>query len=131
MITLTANGTQLELDRDLWWSDEFAWSATARNVERSVTGAMIVDVAAKIGGRPITLKPPTDNSAWMLTSVVRQLQAWEALPGLQLTLSLRGEVYAVIFNDQGVTADPVRFVANPVPGGIGDWHRVTLRLLTV
>lgn len=133
-ITLSDGITILTLDPDLRWTDEFAWGRIEQATERSIGGALIVDVAVNIAGRPITLKNPADNAAWMRRAVLSQLQAWEALPSQRFTLNLRGTPYIVIFdrsNGAAIEAEPVEFVADPEPGGFGDWYLCTLRFLTV
>ncbi len=131
-ITLSAGGTTLDLDPDLFWSDEFTWNAVEQAVDRSVTGALIVYTGTRAGGRPITLQPADDESAWMPRATLAQLQAWEANAALTLTLSLRGVDYTVVFrrhDSSPIEARPVQFVADPLPGGFGDWYLVTLRLM--
>lgn len=133
-ITLTANGLTVALDPDLYWLDEFDWSPVEQAVARSIGGALIIDLALKTGGRPITLKPYDDVSAWMPGATVRQLQTWEADPLLQLTLVIRGSTHQVVFrreSGQPIAARPVAFVADPVEGGFGDWYLVTLRFIEV
>lgn len=133
-ITLTANGSTLQLDPDLWWSDEHRWQTVSQSVERSLTGALVIDLGVRIGGRPITLEAATNDSAWMSRATLAQLQAWEADPDLVLTLNLRGEAYSVIFRrHEGVPieAEPVTFVADPLPGQFGDWYLTTLRLMVI
>lgn len=133
-ITLAVGSVVLYLDPDLRWTDEFSWSRIEEAEERSVSGARIVHLGVKSGGRPITLAPPDADSAWMLRAVLTQLQAWEAQPDLQMTLSLRGTSYQVKFhrtNGSPIEAEPVVFIANPAPGEIGDWYLVTLRLIEV
>lgn len=134
VITLTAAGTTLTLDPDLHWSDEFEWATTEQAIQRSLTGALIIHAAAKIKGRPITLAPPDDASAWMPRATLAQLRAWEADPALTFTLDLRGTAYNVVFRRHDgvpIEARPVTFVANPLPGEFGDWFLVTIRLMEI
>lgn len=133
-ITLTANGVTLPLDPDFEWSDEFGWAAIEETEERSITGARIVDIGIKTDGRPITLSPPDDSAGWLSRSALSQLQAWEKIPRLEMTLNLRGEVFQVHFRRSAgfpIDARPRLFVANPEPGGIGDWYLTTLRFVEV
>lgn len=133
-ITLSNGTTTLDLDPDLQWSDEFTWAAVEQATERSIGGSLIVDVAVKIAGRPITLQSPADNAAWMLRATLAQLQAWESMPEQVFILTLRGTEYRVIFSRADgapIEARPVDFVADPEPGGFGDWYLCTLRFLTV
>lgn len=133
-ITLSDGTTTLNLDPDLYWSDEFEWHVIEQAVERSITGALIIDLGERQGGRPITLQPPDDNAAWMPRVTLGQLQTWESDPALTLTLSLRGTPYTVVFRRHDgapVEAHPVEFVADPLPGAFGDWYLTTLRLMVI
>lgn len=134
VITLAANAVTLTLDPDLQWRDEFEWFAIQETVERGLTGALIIDRAEKVKGRPITLAPPSEEAAWQSRATITQLQAWESDPALTMTLSLRGETFSVQFRRHDgapFEAQPVVFVADPLPGGFGDWYLVTLRLIEV
>lgn len=134
MISLTHpdTGDTLALPPDLFWSDEFEWAPVEQSVERSVTGAMIVQTSERIGGRPITLQPEDDKSGWISRADLEQLQQWAAVPGLALELSLRGQTRDVMFRhqDQGgaLTAKPVFHFDNAQPG---DQYLATLRLMEI
>jgi len=133
-ITLSDGTTTLTLDPDLYWSDEFEWHAVEQAVERSLTGALLIDLGERQGGRQITLQPSDDAAAWMPRATLAQLQAWEADADLTLTLSLRGTPFSVVFRRHDgapIEAHPVEFVANPLPGGFGDWYLTTLRLMVI
>lgn len=99
-ITLKNGATTIALPSDLRWTDEYEWQAVAQSVERSITGALIVQAAAKQGGRPITLTPDDERSGWIPRSDLEQLRAWAAVAGLVLELTLRGETRSVIFRHQ-------------------------------
>ena len=107
-ITLTYNGTTAALSDRLQWSDEFDWSPVEQATAYSTTGALLVDVAVKLAGQPITLEG-TDTNAWISRALCSTLQAWAALPGIQLDLVLRGETHQVIFDHAkgGFTAQPI------------------------
>lgn len=134
-ITLTAGAVTLTLDPDLHWSDEFEWFATEQKVERSITGALIVDLGTRLAGRPITLEPPEDAAAWMVRATLATLQEWEANPAVTtMTLNLRGTAYSVVFRRHDglpIEARPVLFVADPDTGGFGDWYLTTLRFMVI
>jgi hypothetical protein len=130
-ITLTYAGTTLALHEDLYWSDENNWAPVEQTAQRTLTGALIVSAAARIAGRPITLEPIDDDSAWMPRATVDQLRAWAAVPGREMSLSLRGVNYAVIFRHHdgaGIEAAPVVFF-NDVRSA--DLYRVTLRFMEI
>lgn len=131
-LTLTSGGTTVELDPDLFWSDEFAWQAVQQQVGYSLTGSLIVQQGTMQAGRPVTLVPEDDSSAWMSRAVVEQLQAWANTPLLTLTLAgLRGSSRSVSFRQQdgaAVEARPVLHFSDVDPD---DNYRVTLRLMEI
>ena len=130
MITLSDNITTIELSPDLRWSDEDNWHPVAQSVERTITGALDIQAAAMQAGRPITLEPEDDGSAWMLASVVAQLRNWAAVPGQQLVLTLRNATRTVIFRHQdgGLEAKPVVHYRDRVAG---DWYLCVIRLMEI
>ncbi len=124
---LVTNAT-VTLNPDLKWTDENNWHPVEQNADRTITGALVVQIGVRVGGRPYTLEPEDDSSAWMNFSEVEQLRNWAAVPGLQMTLTLRGIERAVIFRHQdgGFEAEPVVFyrdVAAP------DFYRCVIRLM--
>lgn len=109
MITLSDGTTTIQLDPDMRWTDENNWSPVAQAVSRTITGSLDIQVASMTAGRPITLEPEDDGSAWMPSRVVEQLRNFAAVPGLQMTLTLRNVGRTVIFRHQdgGLEARPV------------------------
>lgn len=107
-ITLTYNGTTAHLSDRLQWTNEYDWSPVDQATGYSTRGALLVDVALKLAGQPITLEG-TDTNAWISRALCSTLQAWAALPGIQLDLVLRGETHQVIFDHAkgGFTAQPI------------------------
>ena len=107
-ITLTNNGTTIALGGRLDWQDEFDWSAAEQATNYSTTGALLVDVATKQAGRPITLVG-TATVAMLNRTTCNTLRAWAQVPGLELTLVLRGQSRSVIFDHAkgGFTARPI------------------------
>lgn len=128
-ITLTYDGTTLQLHEDLYWSDELDWHPVQQNVERGLTGAIIVQIGTRIAGRPITLQPEDDNSAWMRRSVVDTLKSWAAVAGRQMTLNLRGSNRTVMFrhhDEPAIEARPVMHINDTDPD---DFYLVTLKFM--
>lgn len=107
-ITLTYNGTTAHLSDRLHWADEFDWSPVDQATGYSTRGVLLVDVGLKLAGQPITLEG-TDTNAWISRALCSTLQAWAALPGIQLDLVLRGETHQVIFDHGkgGFSAQPI------------------------
>lgn len=130
-ITLSDGTTTVQLHQDLYWQDELSWQPVEQSVERTITGALIVSVASRVAGRPVTLAPEDDSSAWMPRATVEQLRNWAAVPGKELTLTLRGVTSTVIFrhHDGGaIEADPILHYSDVEPG---DWYSVTVRLMEI
>ena len=107
-ITLTYNGTTAHLGDRLHWADEFDWSPVEQATGYSTRGKLLVDVGLKLAGQPITLEG-TDTNAWITRALCSTLQAWAALPGIELALVLRGTTHAVIFDHAqgGFSAQPI------------------------
>lgn len=119
----------IELPRGMLWVDEFNWSAVQKTVERGITGAQIIDAAARIEGRPITLQAVEDQG-WIRRSTLLAVQALADAPGGQYPLRLAdGREFTVQFAaDDPIAAAPVSRPELPV----GTHPYVaTLRLITV
>lgn len=122
--TLTYGATTVTMPDDLLWPDEFGWQPVAQSKRRGITGALLLQSAALVGGRPITLQGSLPRS------VAEQVATAAALPGQQFTLTYRGVAHAVIFDHEAgaFRADPVFEVADPIAS---DYYTVTLRFLKV
>ena len=107
-ITLTYAGTTAHLSDRLQWTDEYDWSPVEQATGYSTTGALLVDVAVKQAGQPITLQG-ADTAAWVSRALCDTLKAWAALPGIELDLVLRGTTHRVVFDHAqgGFTAQPL------------------------
>lgn len=125
MPAITLGG--VTLPDDLQWIDEFAWSPVVRVSEYSLTGALLLEEATRLAGRPITLG---GDHAWLHVSTLAALRALAATPGWTGTLTLAdARTFAVAFRGEGVTAVPVVFQAPS--GAAEDQWRVTINLQTV
>lgn len=130
-ITLADTGTTLVLNPDLYWTDENNWHPVEQTAQRTITGALVVDVQVRDGGRPITLQPQDESSGWTTRAQLDQLRNWAAVAGKTLTLTLRGSARTVMFRHQdgsAVEAEPVVHF-NDVESG--DFYRATIRLMEV
>jgi hypothetical protein len=129
-ITLSDGTTSVPLDPDLTWSDEHSWSPVAHIAKYKVDGALSIHVSRKKAGRPITLQAG-DTYAWMSGAVIEQLRTWRDTPGQQLTLTLRGTSYTVIFRNNeapALDAEPLVDYANPEAD---DWYVATIKLMVI
>lgn len=130
-ISLSDGATTIALDPDLLWSDENEWSPVRQTVDDGLTGAQIVQSAAVLSGRSITLEPEDDESAWMPLSIVNQLRAWGAVPGLVLTLTIRGEAREVLCRHQDrpwLTARPKVHFRDVI---LTDQYLCTIKLMEI
>jgi hypothetical protein len=128
MITLANGATTLTLPADLLWSDEFEWRPVAQATDYTLTGALIVQAAARTAGRPITLRSG-ENYAVLTRQQLDTLSAWADVPGQQMTLSIRGTSRTVMFAHQDapvITAEMLLYHAAPQAG---DLYRCTIKLI--
>lgn len=127
MNTLARAGTTLVLPDEMAWPNEFGWSPVEQSTERSISGELVVDVAAKVGGRQITLQGG-DDYGWMTRAEVATLEAWRAIPAATMTLTFRGTTRTVIFDHEAGALEyqAVADYADPLPS---DPCAVTLRFL--
>lgn len=129
-ISLTDGTTTVALPPDLYWADEDSWAPVEQTAERTITGALIVSAAALLFGRPITLEPIDEQSAWMSQATLAQLKVWAATPLQVLTLTLRGVDRDVIFRHQdgAVEAKPIQQFSDVEAG---DYYLVTTRFMEI
>lgn len=130
-ITLADGTSTITLHPDLLWADENDWHPVEQTVERSVTGSLIVQVASRTNGRPITLQPEDEGSAWMTQATLDSLRNWAAVPGKVMTLTMRGIARQVMFRHQDGAAVPATPVVHYSDVLSADYYRVTLRLMEV
>lgn len=130
-IELSYGAVTIALPSDIQWVDEFDWAPVGQGVERSVTGALIVQSRAMTAGRPVTLKPDGDNSAWTRRSVVEQLRNAAAIPGQVMALTIGSQTLSVIFRHHDGAAVEAKPVAAYDTYTSDDFYVVTLKLMTV
>ncbi len=129
-----ADEVVLLLPDDLLWSDEHAWSPVVSAASYLLTGALLVQSATRLAGRPITLVGAPDM-AWVSRATVEQLRAWAALAltdstgRFHLTLA-DGRAFTVAFrhDDTALEAEPV--LGFPARSD-ADPYRLTLRLMEI
>ncbi|WP_255439747.1 hypothetical protein [Comamonas sp. Z3] len=119
----------IELPRGMLWVDEFNWSAVQKTVERGITGAQIIDAAARIEGRPITLQAVEDQG-WIRRATLLTVQGLANVPDAQYSLKLAdGREFTVQFAaDDPIAATPI---SRPELPAATHPYVATLRLITV
>lgn len=130
-ITLADGTTTLPINEDLLWEDENDWHPVEQTAERSITGALIVQASARANGRPITLAPEGEDSAWLTRATVEALRNWAAVPGKVMTLTIRGVARPVMFRHQDGQAVEAKPVIHYSDVQSGDFYRATIRLMEV
>jgi len=125
--TITRGGTTVALPDEMAWPDEFGWSPVEQSTERSISGELVIDAAAKVGGRQITLQGG-DDFGWMTRAEVATLEAWRAIPAAEMTLVFRGTTRTVVFDHERTALEyqAVADFADPEPT---DHCAVTLRFI--
>ena len=119
----------IELPRGMLWVDEFNWSAVSKSVDRSITGAQVIDVSLLIAGRPITLQA-VETQGWIRRTTLQRVQALADEPqGEYLLVLADGREYRVQF----AASDPIAAAPIARPELPSDIHPyvATLRLITV
>lgn len=127
-----ADEVALVLPDDLLWSDEHSWSPTVATSAYLITGALLIQSATRLAGRPITLVGAPDM-AWVTRATVEQLRLWAAVAPTDATgrflLTLAdGRTYTVAFRhaETAIEAEPV--LGFPARSD-ADFYRLTLRFL--
>lgn len=129
-VTLTYNGTTIILPPDLAWTDEHSWAPVEQRVATSLTGAALIDVAAYVGQRPITLTGD-ESHAWMPFALVQTLKTWAAIPGCQMLLNIRGVSYAVVFRHHEKPAVDLVAVVDYSTPATDDWFYGALKFMEI
>jgi len=134
-ITIVSGGTTITLPEDLQWSDEFQWSPVGMIASVSLTGAGIIEEAAQLAGRPITLQSTRSGTFYVAPvsrAIVNSLRALSAATGVTMTLTLSdSSVYSVRFRHDAAPAFeaiPIQLIA---PHQDPDWYEITLKFRQV
>ena len=121
----------IELPDDLLWVDEFDWNPVAQDIERSLTGALMVQEQAKLYGRPITLTGG-DEAGWVTRATVLELMALAEVPSKIMKLTfVDGRVFLVRFNYQtnGVVSS-YQIIKSAAPA-LNDLYMITVKLMSL
>lgn len=127
----------------LVWTDELNWTPVVQSNAYSLTGALIVQRATRLAGRPITLsgqKSGDTHTAWMSRADILSLQS--LVEGLTVdapgTLTLHdGRSFSVIANIDGnppLSAELLPAVGSFIPANPDSdslYSLTAIRLITV
>lgn len=132
-LTNIATGLVIELDDDLYPSDEHDWSSVVSSNKYALDGTLIIEQSIRKAGRPYTMQAP-DDIAWLTRSTVNALKSERDKLGATFWLDYLadGELkrVKVIFDNTGdaITAKPVKQFISP---SLDDPFNVTLRFLEI
>lgn len=133
-LTDNSNAEVINLPNDLLWEDEFSWSPVVQSINYSLTGALLIDTEVKQAGRPISLKYPSNDMAWVTRDVAVKLLEWAAVPDKVMTLQFEYasdvRTFQVRFRiaDTAVDAEPVKEFPEHDPDS---WFRIKINLIEV
>ena len=118
----------ITLPADLIWVDEYEHTPVKQAISTAVDGSLIIEAAAQIKGRPITLQG-YDNAAWIDRATLEALRAKQYQAALIMTLTLNGDSFSVLFMQPGgIAAKPVIDYNNPEAA---DWYTITLKFIEI
>ena len=132
-LTNTTTGAIIELDDELYPSDEHEWSPLVSSTKYALDGTMIVEQSVRKAGKPYTMQAPSDMG-FLTRSTVNALKAERDKLGATFWLDYRadGQVkrVKVIFDTtvEAITAKPVKEFISP---SLDDLFIVTLKLLEI
>lgn len=117
------------LPGDLLWVDEFDWTPVLQQQTYALDGALMVEHASRLAGRPITLQGAEDQG-WVTRATLVSLYALAQAPstGLPLTLS-DGSTRLVVFRHDQIAIE-ARPILRAIPDA-GSYYQLTLRLMEV
>ena len=131
-LTNTITDAVIELDDELYPSDEHEWSSLVSSTKYALDGTMIIEQSIRKAGRPYTMQAPSDMG-FLTRSTVNALKAERDKLGATYWLDYRadGQVkrVKVIFDttgDDAITASPAKEFISP---SLDDLFKVTLKFL--
>lgn len=121
----------LTIPDDFEWTDELSWSRWASSREYSLGGALLIDRAEKLAGRPVTLAG--GDGVWLTRAELAPLLALADSGAASMPLTLYdGREFTVAFDYASgapVTAEPLYRETAPGPDQI--MTNITIKLITV
>lgn len=117
MITLDA----ITLPFDLVFTNEFAWSPITQSVNKSLSGALIVEEHKQLKGRRIILDGGTDGG-WIDRATLLLLKAKMDTVDLQMVLDVDGNSYNVIFDQSNNPIDARQIIECSDPTATSQYH---------
>lgn len=132
-LTNVSTGAVIELDDEMYPSDEHDWSSVVSNTKYALDGTMIVEQSVRQAGRPYTLQAPYDMG-WLSRATVNALKSERDKLGATFWLDYLADGAVkrvkVMFDTTGdaIAARPVKDFISP---SLDDLFIVTLRFLEI
>ena len=132
-LTNTTTGAIIELDDELYPSDEHEWSPLVSSAKYALDGTMIVEQSIRKAGRPYTMQAPSDMG-FLTRSTVNALKAERDKLGATFWLDYRADGtdkrVKVMFDTTGeaINAKPLKDFISP---SLDDLFSVTLKFLEI
>ena len=132
-LTNTTTGAIIELDDELYPSDEHEWSSLASSAKYALDGTMIVEQSIRKAGRPYTMQAPSDMG-FLTRNTVNALKAERDKLGATFWLDYRADGtikrVKVMFDTTGeaINAKPLKDFISP---SLDDLFSVTLKFLEI
>ena len=132
-LTNTTTGAIIELDDELYPSDEHEWSSLASSTKYALDGTMIVEQSIRKAGRPYTMQAPSDMG-FLTRNTVNALKAERDKLGATFWLDYRADGtikrVKVMFDTTGeaINAKPLKDFISP---SLDDLFSVTLKFLEI
>src|SRR5258708_2257114 len=79
-ITIVSGATTITLPGGMTWIDRRTFDPVAQSIQRSATGAQIIEEFQMIGGYPITLVARGDGDEWVYRPEIDALRTLAATP---------------------------------------------------
>lgn len=121
------------LPPELYWVDEFDWTAVKGNHKRSCTGSLMVLQSIANGGRPITIGAKSDMN-WTPRHTVEKLQSWASVVGMEIEVQMAYndvvKKHKVVFDTTGKPIEATPVCEYEAPSPKDDFH-LTVKLIEV
>lgn len=114
---------EIQLPKDLEWTDEAQWSSVQQSLGYGMTGALFIQEGVKQSGRFISLTGK-DDMAWIPRETVTALLAKQTQPGLVMSLTLSDDRTFTVMFRQAETPVDVSSVKGFEELQAGAWFRV-------
>lgn len=127
----------VELPGDLFWQDEFLWSAVRQVQTPTLSGAVLIEQSSLLAGRPISLVSQQIAGAYVAAvtrATVESLRALDTTPRSPMTLTSPDDptrTFSVVFRHSdgaAIAASPIDFES---PASADDYYTLTLKLTQV